>query len=376
MAALGRRSIWDSALGNAAAKRMPLYRPSEPLESIVVDDLVRPVDGDVRYEELEPQRVLSHTSEFASERVATTVSPPRVAKFVEGSVGWARNGVVEDADQRIRLSSAHEAYKLELRRRGGELRRYPVVRSPIPVCHVNTVWSPRNYSHWWTFYVARLAALHRIGLGGSQVAAVVSGSALTPERLDFLRYMLPPNVRLRPISKYRRVNAPATIVLPRARELLAITIDHWTLARIREWVRGFYELPRNGGDGPARMFVTRRGGTRRRLLNEDDVFAVLARHGFRRVALEDYSTAEQIGMFGNATHVVAQHGAGLVNLLFARPGTRVLELFSGEELYRYRFLSHAAELDYSSIAGDRPRKNDDVAVSVDAIREWLAITTN
>lgn len=373
---VGRRSVWDTRFGNAAAKRMPRYRPSDPVDSLLVDDVAGPVPGDARHEELVPRRELTHTSQFSPDPVVSHVSPPRSIKVVEGATGWARHGVVMDPLERIRKSSAYETYKVELRRSGGELRRYPVVETPWAVCYVNTVWSPRNYCHWWTYYVARLAALHRIDLGGTKTAVLVAGTALTAERLAFVRYILPAGAELFHVSKYRRIRSGRTLILPPGRDFSAIAIDPCTLRQIRRWAGAFYSIADATDDSPKRIFISRRHGNRRRLRNEDELFDLLRRRGFERVALEEFSTREQIRMFAKASHIVGQHGAGLTNLMFSPPGTRVLELFSGETLHQFRFLSHAADLDYSSIAGDREHKNDDVEVSVDAVADWLAANAN
>jgi capsular polysaccharide biosynthesis protein len=57
-------------------------------------------------------------------------------------------------------------------------------------------------------------------------------------------------------------------------------------------------------------------------------------------------------IFADAEIVVAQHGAGLANLVFCQPGTRVLELMPSDFVKRtYYSLSHAAGLDYSVLVG-------------------------
>ena len=44
------------------------------------------------------------------------------------------------------------------------------------------------------------------------------------------------------------------------------------------------------------------------------------------IKLEKSSLAEQIGIFSIADVIVAQHGAALANLVWARPGTKVIEI--------------------------------------------------
>jgi hypothetical protein len=52
----------------------------------------------------------------------------------------------------------------------------------------------------------------------------------------------------------------------------------------------------------------------------------LAAQGFTSVVPEDLTPAEQIRLFLHADMVVGAHGAGMANLLFCPPGTRVLEM--------------------------------------------------
>jgi capsular polysaccharide biosynthesis protein len=66
-------------------------------------------------------------------------------------------------------------------------------------------------------------------------------------------------------------------------------------------------------------------------------------HGFSTHMLEDLSFDEQITLFSQAEFVVAPHGAGLANLLFCQPGTKVLELCPETE-YRPFFAYMSSKL--------------------------------
>ena len=84
-------------------------------------------------------------------------------------------------------------------------------------------------------------------------------------------------------------------------------------------------LPPSQDDGDL-LYISRRDSPLRPMLNEAELEAALAGLGFRSVVLSALSLLEQIRTVRRAKVVVAQHGAGLAHLLFARPGTRVLEL--------------------------------------------------
>ena len=47
---------------------------------------------------------------------------------------------------------------------------------------------------------------------------------------------------------------------------------------------------------------------------------------FKNIILEDLSFSDQITYFNNAKFIIAQHGAGLFNLVFCKENTSILEI--------------------------------------------------
>lgn len=77
--------------------------------------------------------------------------------------------------------------------------------------------------------------------------------------------------------------------------------------------------------GNTRIFIGRRS---RKLLNEDHVFAVASRFGFKRYFLEDLSLSEQVSLFHDAEFITGYHGAGFANMIYAAPGAKVIEILN------------------------------------------------
>lgn len=75
-----------------------------------------------------------------------------------------------------------------------------------------------------------------------------------------------------------------------------------------------------------KVLVSRAAAPTRRLLNEDAVMEILTPLGFTRVTLEKMPLKDQATLFAAADTVLAPHGAGLANIVFLRPGARVIEL--------------------------------------------------
>jgi len=99
-----------------------------------------------------------------------------------------------------------------------------------------------------------------------------------------------------------------------------------------------------------RLYITREGAARRRVINEGALWPRLEARGFQKLRLETLSWAEQINAFAQAREVVAPHGAGLANLVFCRPGARVVEFFHRSYVNPcYWRLAALAGLDYRPV---------------------------
>jgi capsular polysaccharide biosynthesis protein len=100
--------------------------------------------------------------------------------------------------------------------------------------------------------------------------------------------------------------------------------------------------------GHLKLFIRRQGA--RAIANEEEVWRLLEFLGFICVALEEFSLAEQIILFSQAEVVVGVHEAGLSNILFCKPGTRVVELMpSAWAMPCYWSISRHVGLDYKRV---------------------------
>jgi capsular polysaccharide biosynthesis protein len=103
---------------------------------------------------------------------------------------------------------------------------------------------------------------------------------------------------------------------------------------------------------PRRIYIDRRGTSARRLVNEDEVVQALDRLGFVPVVLEHLSVDDQVGLFANADIVVGPHGAGLCNIVYARPGCRLVELHMDTyPHWAFRNLAAISGVDYDCVVG-------------------------
>jgi len=100
----------------------------------------------------------------------------------------------------------------------------------------------------------------------------------------------------------------------------------------------------------SKVFISRKdSGNKRVALNEDEVFRLFEAKGFQRYCLADMALADQIALFHHATDIVSFHGAGLTNIIFCKPQTRIIEIFQKHFDVSYWGFSKMLQLRYDLI---------------------------
>lgn len=113
--------------------------------------------------------------------------------------------------------------------------------------------------------------------------------------------------------------------------------------------------------GTKRLYITRRNAPSRKIINEDLVINLLIELKFEIIELEFLSVLEQIKLFSQAEIIIAPHGAGLTNLVFCTPNTKVLEIFSSSYIgLCYWFLSNVKYIDYYFIVDRNNNSSRDI----------------
>jgi hypothetical protein len=76
-----------------------------------------------------------------------------------------------------------------------------------------------------------------------------------------------------------------------------------------------------------RFYLPRRNAVRRKIINENEINAILAKNGFETVFPEQLTIQEQANLFRQAAMVAGASGGAFTNIVFCRPGTTVLNFF-------------------------------------------------
>ena len=183
----------------------------------------------------------------------------------------------------------------------------------VSVAVLNTRFS-HNFYHWLIDILPRLVPLRRVGVQPDFYLI----DCLTPFQKTVLATF--------GIDSSRLIQPHCRLLLE-AEQLLVPSLP--TPDCLREFgslLLAALRLRRTGDYGPSGIFISRRKSKTRKLANENELEQLLHSHGFETHCLEDYSLAKQARLLHEAEMIVATHGAGLANLLFARPGTQVIEI--------------------------------------------------
>jgi len=179
-----------------------------------------------------------------------------------------------------------------------------------------------SYYHWLYDVLPRLEILRRRGIKLSEDAQF----AVNSKRLAFQQEMLEILGIERVIETEPLCHLQAeTLIVP---SLPGVTggIPKWVCDYLRRTFLDRLGLDSDGVAPEKMIYISRAGAKSRRITNESEVEKLLTGYGFEIFKLEEMSVAEQVTLFHQALIVVAPHGAGLSNLVFCQPGTKVLEM--------------------------------------------------
>ncbi|MEM7425234.1 MAG: glycosyltransferase family 61 protein [Pseudomonadota bacterium] len=227
----------------------------------------------------------------------------------------------------------------------------------------------QNYFHWMVDCVARMALLGDLAQYDLFVMPHISDS-YGRETLAMLGI---------PNEKILVVEGGAVLS---AELLVAPTERRWGNHQVARWAAEFLRNTFSGlplaAPANERIYISRKKRALRTFENEDEVEELLQEYRFQTVFLEDISVRDQIRLMQSSSFVLAPHGAGLTNIVFCRPKTRVIEIFSSAYLSgffyqiamhvrcRYRFLVFDPSQD-----DDRNDNSKNIKLNIAALRREI-----
>lgn len=269
--------------------------------------------------------------------------PAAFVAVLPGGRLWGRNGVVISPDNRLLADVSIEFNK---EAKDHSIFKEKSIRFPdfttdtVGVLASIASW---NYFHWMFDMLPRFHLLTQNGIAIDQFAVYLDGHSFQMETLNKLGL----SQRLLLLTDQTHLIS-SNLVVP---SLPGDTghMPKWACEFLR---REFLGADAESMAGYERIYISRQYAFSRRITNDSEVVALLAARGFRPVVLEALPVVEQARIFASAKVIVAPHGAGLTNLVFCNPGTKVIEIFSPNYVnILFWGLSNHMELDYYYLLG-------------------------
>ena len=257
--------------------------------------------------------------------------------WVSTQDGWV---FTKGGERVLNLSGFHRLHQIA-----------PRVRLPFPRFHRRSLpgvtlsllstWTTQNFYHFSMDAISRLHLIKRAGIDWREIDHVLLPVLDSASARRWVEAAGIPREKIIPVRHGKRFLVQAEHLICGSFPGMRRTCS----AEAVEFLQGLRHFA--PAKKPRRLFVCRRSHSRL-LLNEDEVWALLFPLGFERVEPAQVANAEQV--FSEAEAVVGVHGAALTNLLFCKPGTKVLELLPSDHSYPcYISMAHHAGLHYDAL---------------------------
>ncbi|HEY4651747.1 MAG TPA: glycosyltransferase family 61 protein [Pontibacter sp.] len=184
-----------------------------------------------------------------------------------------------------------------------------------------------NIGHWFIYVLPRLHLLKQSGLY-DEVDWFLIPSMRYSYQIETLELLGIPASKLIDGDKHPHIAADRIIAstAPRGNHTL---VPNWLCNYIQASFLPYADEEEDllTPDSPA-LYISRSDSKLRVVLNEAELQEALKPYNFQTVVSSKLSIREKIKLFSKAKIVVGATGAGLISMLFCKPGTKVIEIFN------------------------------------------------
>jgi hypothetical protein len=124
--------------------------------------------------------------------------------------------------------------------------------------------------------------------------------------------------------------------------------------------------------GRPRIYVSRGKAASRRVLNESEIEPLLKRHDFQVVLMEDIPFKQQVEICAKANVLIGPHGAGLTNLLYCAPNSKIGEIAVDGVFPHYLGMAHQSGHSFQRFMATKAGE-DDMVVDAASFQQWLEL---
>ena len=186
---------------------------------------------------------------------------------------------------------------------------------------VLSTFAGRGFYHWLFDVLPRIGLLRDAGIELEQIEAFIVPVYAARYQVETLAALGIPRGKIISSFRYRHLEVEQLLVpsLPREKAI----IPSW----VCDFIRSSFPPSKPADFDPSdRIYIVRKQTDHGLLPNEREIASQLNSLGFKSVAMEEFTLSEKAWILGRVNTIVSPGGAGLSNIVFANPGTRVIEL--------------------------------------------------
>ncbi|MDJ0555731.1 MAG: tetratricopeptide repeat protein [Microcoleaceae cyanobacterium MO_207.B10] len=231
----------------------------------------------------------------------------------------------------------------------------PVHKLKGTVVFLSVKFGAGGYYHWMFDMVARISLLYQSSIDISSIDKFIVNKIQTRFHQETIKKLGIPQSKIIESCNYPHIQTDRLIV-----PSIPIKSGFRTTKIACEALKNIFLSQQISSSSlyPERIYINRSQTSKRRVVNEEEVVNLLEKFGFQSIILESLSIEEQALYLANALVVIAPHGAGLTNILFCNPGTKIVEIFAPEYiLVCYWVISNICGLEHYHLIGDEFENN-------------------
>jgi hypothetical protein len=289
---------------------------------------------------------------------------------IENGFALSNSGWIITSDRRFLLDSLADPAFVEKRQIDRIFLWPDVTELLIPIIIAYSHWAVDNYYHWMLEVLPRLSPILdppeflKANTQFNQAKIIIPPKPLPwmIETLSLLGFA-PDQLYF---SNGNQLKAKDLFFLSRLGQPMNTPL--WAI----DWLRNSFAYWRTNDNRSTkkRLLISRCKAKKRRIVNEEEVLKALYPYGFDSIVLEDMNVRDQIALFSQAEIIVAPHGAGLTNLVFAN-NVILIEIFEPSWLWpTFYALSQDCGHDYWYLIGETV---EDVNIWVDVSKLMLTL---
>ncbi|NJM23985.1 MAG: glycosyltransferase family 61 protein, partial [Richelia sp. SM1_7_0] len=233
-----------------------------------------------------------------------------------------------------------------------------------------------GYYHWFFDILPRLQLLEKAGIALESIDKFIVNRYVSKFQQETFNALGIPRSKILETHWYPHIQAEQLLVPALPGE--TSHMPKWACDFLRDNFSSGIVKP---DTQPLRLYLNRSQVVYRQVENETAIIEFLSGFGFCNVTLDALSVKEQAELMAMAEVVIAPHGAGLTNIVFCQPGTKIIEFLSPKAVnFMYWSLSNQMELDYYYLLteGEVPPEpidpyanNDNILVNLSQLSQIL-----